>query len=76
MTLLNLFMINHRHFRDLKFGPVCLEKFSLRKSSNLFAFYSLNMNLETVFRVEGEIGYAYKILGIKHKMIFLCSLQD
>ena len=69
MALLNLFMINHRHFRDLKFGPVCLEKFSLRKSSNLFA-------LETVFRVEGEIGYAYKILGIKHKMIFLCSLQD
>ena len=60
MTLLNLFMINHRHLRDLKFGLVCLEKFSLTKSSNLFAFYSLNMNLETVFRVEGEIGYAYK----------------
>ena len=68
MALLNLFMINHRHFLDSKFGPVCIEKFSLTKRSNLIVFFSLNMSLERVFRVEGEIGFAYEnyfaILGV------------
>ena len=68
MTLFNLLMINHRHFRDSKFGPVCIEKFSLTKRSNLIVIFSLNMSLERVFRVEGEIGFAYEnyfaILGV------------
>ena len=54
-------MKNHRHFRDVwakKFGPVNTEKFLLKKRSDLNVFLSLNMSLETFFRVESEIAFA------------------
>ena len=56
--VIQLFMKNHRYFRDFWTYLVQFVKKSSRWQKGLIVFFYLNMSMESVFRVEGEIGYA------------------
>ena len=50
---------------ESKFDPICIQKFSFTKKSSLILFFSLNMSLETAFRIESDMGFACQLANNK-----------